>query len=258
LDRDLELERRKIRELQDASREREKEYQKLKALHDKFKRKALLAPSTGQEGHPSFGTQLNSGAQQKQRAFMGGNNVNIGAVVGGMEANGVCVSRAVFEKSGSSRKRCTPPKIQRTPIVNRTMPFAPQGPPTNLQQDATVGWTQQQQRQHGHFRNQSHRQPFNASADMTHSYRSATDHSDSANEVENLLVNPSGMRGPTANLGGWTSATPHQRQAQQGIQGAWNSAQKHHDADISLLHTGFSNTAIRRTTSKFRPAGVGR
>ena len=33
LERDLELERRKVRELQEASRERDKEYQKLKVNH---------------------------------------------------------------------------------------------------------------------------------------------------------------------------------------------------------------------------------
>ncbi|KAJ7057128.1 hypothetical protein C8F01DRAFT_992082, partial [Mycena amicta] len=42
--RDFELERRKVHDLQEASRERDKEYQKLKAQLDKIKRKALLTP----------------------------------------------------------------------------------------------------------------------------------------------------------------------------------------------------------------------
>uniref|UniRef100_A0A8H8CKS0 Uncharacterized protein n=1 Tax=Psilocybe cubensis TaxID=181762 RepID=A0A8H8CKS0_PSICU len=49
LERDLELERRKVRELQDAARERDKEYAKLKAQLDKFKRKTLLGPASGNE-----------------------------------------------------------------------------------------------------------------------------------------------------------------------------------------------------------------
>ncbi|KAJ2926213.1 hypothetical protein H1R20_g10893, partial [Candolleomyces eurysporus] len=47
LERDLDHERKKVRELQEAAREQNKEYQKLKAQHDKIKRKALLGVSVG-------------------------------------------------------------------------------------------------------------------------------------------------------------------------------------------------------------------
>ncbi|KAI0733235.1 hypothetical protein BC629DRAFT_1446730 [Irpex lacteus] len=48
LQRELETERRKTATLQEAVRERDKEYQKLKAQHDKTKRKAILAPENPQ------------------------------------------------------------------------------------------------------------------------------------------------------------------------------------------------------------------
>ncbi|GLB33523.1 putative chiasma assembly protein [Lyophyllum shimeji] len=216
LERDLELERRKVRELQDSSRDREKEYQKLKLLHDKLKRKALLAPHpSGHDGHPSLG--LNEEQHLKQRAFGTnlGNAVNLGAVVGGMEATGV----------------------QRTPIVNRTMAFIPPG---QIQPQHNVGtWAQQQRPQQAHARKKSHRQPFAAPADR--SYRSTTDHSDSANEVENMLVNDHGGGRSHPTHTGWTT-TPHQpirtNPTPQGIQG----------------FAGNTGTS-RRTGSKFRPAG---
>lgn len=208
LERDLELERRKVRELQDASRDREKEYQKLKLLHDKFKRKALLAPHpSGHDGHPGFGAGLNDDQHSRQRAFGTniGNAVNLSTVVGGMEANGV----------------------QRTPIVNRTMAFVPQG---QMQPKRDVGmWAQQQPAQQGHVRNKSRRQPFAAPADR--SYRSITDQSDSANEVENMLVNSHSSSRVHPNHAGWTVHQP-------------------------LRANGFAaNAGTRRTTSKFRPAG---
>ncbi|KAJ6510069.1 hypothetical protein C8R47DRAFT_964275 [Mycena vitilis] len=93
LERDLELERRKIRDLQDAARERDKEYQKLKvrlhsfekctqsmqAQHDKIKRKALLpGPAAAAPAEDQ---------RNKLRAFS--NAVDLGTVVGGMEASGV-------------------------------------------------------------------------------------------------------------------------------------------------------------------------
>ncbi|KAG6866529.1 hypothetical protein C0991_003073 [Blastosporella zonata] len=195
LERDLELERRKIRELQDMSRDREKEYQKLKLQLEKFKRKALLAPQThGHENLSGYGNHSNEeqSRQQQQRTFGMGlamNNVNIGAVVGGMESNG------------------------RAPLVNRPTTFAPQA-----QGNAT--WAQQQPPQLGHSRNKSHRQPFAAPTDR--SYRSTTDQSDGANEVENLLLsNQNGGRGHT-NHGGWSS-TPQQqhtlRPNHQNVQG---------------------------------------
>ncbi|KAF8845740.1 hypothetical protein BDN67DRAFT_296381 [Paxillus ammoniavirescens] len=99
LDRDLELERRKVRELQDASREREKEYQKLKAQHDKVKRKALLAPDAPRAGALA-GHGINPFHRAPSNQTRTAGEVDIGAVVGGMEAIG----------------------IQRTPFINRTMP----------------------------------------------------------------------------------------------------------------------------------------
>ncbi|KAG6911752.1 hypothetical protein DXG01_008002 [Tephrocybe rancida] len=193
LERDLELERRKIREFQDASRDREKEYQKLKLQLDKFKRKALLAPHPSRDdGHPGFANHSNEDPPrpQQQRPFgmgVGMNNVNLSAVVGGMEASG----------------------IQRTPLVKRTMPFVPQAP-------GHANWGQQQPPQ-GHVRNKSHRQPF-AAADR--SYRSTTDQSDSANEVENILApNPYSSRGHV-NHGGWSSTPQHPlRPIHQNVQG---------------------------------------
>ncbi|RDB23263.1 E3 ubiquitin-protein ligase CCNB1IP1 [Hypsizygus marmoreus] len=207
LERDLELERRKIRELQDGSKEREREYQKLKLLHDKFKRKALLAQPNGNDGPIGFGGQSNE-EQAKQRNFglHVTNAVNLGAVVGGMEANG----------------------IQRTPLVNRTIAFPPQP------QSGTI-WAQQQG-QPGHARNRSHRQPFPAPADRSYRSGNTTDHSDSANEVENLLINTSG-RTSGGNYTGWTAAAPQMnRNNQQAF---------------------VAPTSTRRTSGKFRPAGGG-
>ncbi|KAH7105728.1 hypothetical protein BKA62DRAFT_690708 [Auriculariales sp. MPI-PUGE-AT-0066] len=45
LERELDLERRKLRELQENSREKDKEYAKLKNQYDKIKRKALMNPN---------------------------------------------------------------------------------------------------------------------------------------------------------------------------------------------------------------------
>lgn len=88
LERDLELERRKVRELQDTSREREKEYQRLKAQLDKVKRKALLGPDTTTRVvtsavNPPTRTPLNNTSVQRQPLG------DVGAVMGGMQASGV-------------------------------------------------------------------------------------------------------------------------------------------------------------------------
>ncbi|KAH9940567.1 hypothetical protein B0H21DRAFT_754610 [Amylocystis lapponica] len=162
IERDLELERRKAAGLQDSMKERDKEYQKLKAQYDKLKRKTLLAPNAlgGDQGggenptgeRPALGEQLNKIRPGMAFGAGAGGALDVGAVVGDMEANG----------------------IQRTPIVNRTM--------------GTSGsaWRQPNP---AHARHNPQRQPFNANADR--SFRTATtrsDHSaDSANEVENLL-----------------------------------------------------------------------
>jgi len=70
----------------------------IKAQHDKIKRKALLAPNTtGQDVSMGFGRSLNhvvdrqihEDHQGKGRTGFGSNTVDLGAVIGGMEANGV-------------------------------------------------------------------------------------------------------------------------------------------------------------------------
>ncbi|KAH0839722.1 hypothetical protein J3R83DRAFT_660 [Lanmaoa asiatica] len=89
LERDLELERRRVHELQDTSREREKEYQKLKAQLDRVKRRALLGPDASCIIQPpvhGFGHSHRS-LDDHPRQPVG--EVDIGAVVGGMEAIGV-------------------------------------------------------------------------------------------------------------------------------------------------------------------------
>ncbi|KAK7696626.1 hypothetical protein QCA50_001284 [Cerrena zonata] len=104
MERDLELERRRSASLQDSLRDREKEYQKLKVGHlDKIKRKALLAPGT--VGQPAgVGGHTLDDRTRPATGFGASTAMNVGAVVGGMEANG----------------------IQRTPITTRT---AQQGQP---------------------------------------------------------------------------------------------------------------------------------
>ncbi|KAL0573714.1 hypothetical protein V5O48_008233 [Marasmius crinis-equi] len=184
LERDLEVEKRKVRDLQEANRESEKEYQKLKTQLDKIKRKTVLAPS--------LATNLNTSTNEEPRAmkpFPPGatNTMDIGAVVGGMEANG----------------------IQRTPLVNRTGTF--QGFQPRVGRSSSTGsgegqvWAQPalQQQQHapqrGWARPGNMQQPTNrrSSLAVDPSARSGyiSDRSDSANEVENLLV--TGDHGPS-------------------------------------------------------------
>jgi hypothetical protein len=98
--------------MQDAARERDKEYQKLKvgvtstfgaeqkglsgilqSQHDKIKRKALLAPNA--PGGAAANHSSDDPHSNKLRAFA--NPVDLGAVVGGMEASGV------FRSTCSSR-----------------------------------------------------------------------------------------------------------------------------------------------------------
>ncbi|KIY73771.1 hypothetical protein CYLTODRAFT_416794 [Cylindrobasidium torrendii FP15055 ss-10] len=135
LQKDLEMERRKVRDLQEGSRDRDREYQKLKTQHDKMKRKALLGglPGTANSGGGDELHRSSSFDESRQRAaFTGGGNMlqggaggglhrgepmDLGAVVGGMEASG----------------------IQRTPLVNRAgnNQWPPQGqrrPPQQMQQ----------------------------------------------------------------------------------------------------------------------------
>jgi hypothetical protein len=65
-----------------------------KAQHDKIKRKALLAPNATTQDTPlGFGGNLSRQAHEEQhgkgRMGFGNNTVDLGAVIGGMEANGV-------------------------------------------------------------------------------------------------------------------------------------------------------------------------
>lgn len=197
----MELERRKVHELQDSSREREKEYQKLKAQYDKAKRKSLLAPSTAPPGQGVSGVNMFDRPPQddhnKSRA-----SVDIGAVIGGMDANG----------------------IQRTPLVNRTMagPFGPH------QSGAWPQATRPQQRTN------MQRRPFTVSNnDPSYGTNSISERSDSANEVENMLIphfNCSKVPPPSGGSGGsgWggTSSSARPRLAQQH-QFSSNQAVKH-------------------------------
>lgn len=110
LERDLELERRKVREVHEASRERDKEYQKLKAniiitsrlhiarltkadlqaQHDKIKRKALLGPDSGGGPQGNIGFFTAEGYPRHLPQNPNSNQpLNVGAVVGDMQANGV-------------------------------------------------------------------------------------------------------------------------------------------------------------------------
>ncbi|KAJ3990288.1 hypothetical protein F5890DRAFT_1480904 [Lentinula detonsa] len=216
LERDLEVERRKVRDLQEATREREKEYQKLKVQHDKIKRKALLGPNfTANE--PSLNAPTNhttEGQWSGIRSFGNnvGNNVDFGAVVGGMEANG----------------------IQRTPIVNRANSF-----PNRL--GTTDGWSQNpsstlNQRQRVNRVGGTHRQP------LTYSGGYISDRSESANEVENLLSGGGGQRSArvSTSTGGWNP----------GLQVADNVQR------IRPIQRGFAppNSTTKRTAGTFRPA----
>ncbi|KIL00015.1 hypothetical protein PAXRUDRAFT_130836, partial [Paxillus rubicundulus Ve08.2h10] len=188
LDRDLELERRKVRELQDASREREKEYQKLKAQHDKVKRKALLAPDAPRAvALPGHGINPFHRALSNQTRTAG--EVDIGGVVGGMEAIG----------------------IQRTPLVNRTML-------------GSFGMQQGHPRSHAPQSNPPtrtasvQRHPLNT-GDRSFRANSISDRSDSANEVENILL-PQSVRGrhPGISPGssGWGTSAARPHMVQQG------------------------------------------
>jgi len=91
LERDLELERRKNRDVQAASREKDKEYQKLKNQFDKIKRKTLLAPnalaSAATEG-VSLGFSASSLNHEDQSGHIRNNvgGVTIGQVAEGMGA----------------------------------------------------------------------------------------------------------------------------------------------------------------------------
>ncbi|KAN0097661.1 hypothetical protein V8E55_002107 [Tylopilus felleus] len=184
LERDLELERRKVHELQDTSREREKEYQKLKAQLDRVKRRALLGPDAGASGAnqppvQGFSHSHRSLDNQPRQAV---GEVDVGAVVGGMEAIG----------------------IQRTPLVNRVAKgnIGIQGR-SGLQVHSSAPSRAAS----------THRHPLNT-GDRSFLANSVSDRSDSAHEVEHLLLPKtfktahSGMQ-PGSSGWGTSSARPH-------------------------------------------------
>ncbi|KAB5592097.1 E3 ubiquitin-protein ligase [Ceratobasidium theobromae] len=85
VERDLEVERRKCRDLAESAREKDKEYQKLKAQYDALKRKTILAPDTlataaNQAAHQLTMNRAEPLAPQPQR---------LGDIAGGMDANRV-------------------------------------------------------------------------------------------------------------------------------------------------------------------------
>ncbi|KAI1792966.1 hypothetical protein LXA43DRAFT_301216 [Ganoderma leucocontextum] len=134
-------------------------------------------------GHQEEATRIKQGG-----AFAGGiggpAGVDVGAVVGNMEAAGVCsLSHALYQKHGPDRLSL---QIQRTPIVNRTMA----GGPIGVQTTSTSTWRQPQPATHVRGRQAAQRHPFSA---MDGSYRTSvstarSDRSGSTAEVENLLA----------------------------------------------------------------------
>ncbi|KAI0751306.1 hypothetical protein C8Q80DRAFT_565798 [Daedaleopsis nitida] len=194
LERDLDAERRKTANIQDSLKESEKEYHKLKAQYDKLKRKALLGGASvggSKDGALQLGNQtLNmpdrhvDAARLKQGMTFGSSNgmrgVDVGAVVGNMEAAG----------------------IQRTPIVNRTMT----GFPVGMQSGSA--WRQPQSTTHTRGRQPAQRHPFSTTDGSFRTSVSTTrsDHSDSTAEVENLLAQTGAPRGRHGNHSGLAGA----------------------------------------------------
>ncbi|KAF5369772.1 hypothetical protein D9758_001312 [Tetrapyrgos nigripes] len=230
LERDLEVERRKVRDLQEATREREKEYQKLKAQHDKIKRKALLAPNLG------VNDAVNSSNEEPRVAMrpLEGNIGNIGAVAGGMAANG----------------------IQRTPIVNRTsfggfpsQRMVPSGTTGGGNNGGGDGWVPVHgniQQHHARSTGGTHRQPLPRVPQERRAYRSngnISDQSDSSNEVENLLTsgNYQNFGVPTATTGWSAAPAPN---ANAGLQRPRPTAQK----------VFAPSSTVKRSSGKFRPS----
>jgi len=186
----LEVERRKVRELQDASRERDKEYQKLKTQYDRVKRKALLGPNVKAQDTPAGVNALGATGgsridrqdsdEQLRRQRIGVplganviNNFDIGAVAAEMEATAV----------------------QRTPIASR----AGSGGHQN-------GWQQ------ASFQRQpTQRRPF-APGDRSLA-PSISDRSDSGNEVEAMVL---GISGRARNGMGWTPQDAKVRSSNRG------------------------------------------
>ncbi|KAH7887981.1 hypothetical protein F5I97DRAFT_2057980 [Phlebopus sp. FC_14] len=187
LERDLELERRRVHELQDASREREKEYQKLKAQHDRAKRRALLASDPARAA--GSGPNLLSRASLDHLAMIrpGHGDIDIGAVVGGMEAH----------------------RIQRTPIGNRTMTASFGMHQSRPLSNEPLGQVP--------VRSGFQRQLLN-SGERSFRADTVSDRSESANEVENMLL-PQSVRVRNSGLAfgssGWGTGSSRSNPVQQ-------------------------------------------
>ncbi|KIK65564.1 hypothetical protein GYMLUDRAFT_360412 [Collybiopsis luxurians FD-317 M1] len=148
-----------------------------------------------------------------------GNNVDFGAVVGGMEANG----------------------IQRTPVVNRGANFpsyrvvaadnwVQHAPATQVQPAARAGG--------------SHRQPLamaTSGSDRSYAGGYISDRSESAHEVENLLMGGGqrSMRVPTT-TGAWRS----------GLQPSGTTSRMRPAQRVFAP----SSTMVKRTSGTFRPS----
>ncbi|KAI0356722.1 hypothetical protein OH77DRAFT_229696 [Trametes cingulata] len=145
----------------------------------------------------------------------GGGGVDVGAVVGNMEAAG----------------------IQRTPIVNRTMAGGAMG------MQAGGGMAQWRQPQAPVARHAAQRQPFNAMMDQR-SFRTSgstarSEHSDSTTEVENLIAQTGTRHGGRSNQGG-------------GAQ--WSVPQHRIAGAQAAVPRGFGQPSSKRTGPKFKPA----
>ncbi|KAL0070973.1 hypothetical protein AAF712_002194 [Marasmius tenuissimus] len=187
--------------------------------HDKIKRKTVLAPS--------LATNVNNGTNEEPRLMKtfppgAANAVDIGAVVGGMEANGVRVLSQIF-----SSQFVHSTQIQRTPLVNRTgtFPGFQRGSRSSSNGSGEgQGWAQPpavnavahqqsahpQQRGWGRGTIRQQQQPNRRTSLAVDSTRAGyiSDRSDSANEVENLLI--TGDHGPPyanrVTASGWQAA----------------------------------------------------
>jgi len=183
----LDLERRKNRDLQETSRERDKEYQKLKAQYDKLKRRALLAPTVGTN-------------QPGINLAGGGPELHPGVGVGGMNtiqrpAAGI-VNRTVgqFNTPGGGGGGGLPLWSQ------------------SLQQHQHQQQQQQPQQQHISPQNALPvRQPFVASDRSL----DTSERSNTAQDVEELLGSQGRLQRRTHYQGGWASTTNQAQQQQQ-------------------------------------------
>jgi hypothetical protein len=116
------------------------------------------------------------------------------------------------------------------------------------------GWAQQQQQApqpliQTHARNKSHRQPFAAPTDRSYRSGNTSDRSESANEVETMLVNHSGNR--TNGNAGWIP--PPNAQPRQNQQGLLALVQK--DALAYFLSKDLHNNPLDELLNLDQPPG---